>query len=226
MYPSAQKKQSHYLIDGQHVSDRQEDCQDKFKKAYDFQLEIKCLCRVTDESEGVLCYLAKLRNKDGTRYIVKRMPQTGGMHHAECEHYGLSDLLTGKSALGNDVIVEEPDSGITILKINVPLKKQKPSTSSVMSIGGNVSNAQGDSTIRSTQSSLNLIGLMHYFLDATGLTKWSPNMLDEDGKCKRNYGLIRYLIMKQASVCHAKKSCLGSKIFIPPRFHSQRAEEN
>ena len=217
----------HYLVNNnEHVSSASPDYQEKLATAYQIKKPLNCLCKTDEDGVGPLCYIAKIKTqKEGVKYIIKRLPETGEQHAPTCEHYGLPETLSGKALLSKDAIVEDPNTGLTNIKISVPFSKK---LGNAMSMGSGATSLnvgdKGDTTTKIQAAQLNLIGLLHYILDATQLNRWSPNMMGENDKVKRYYGLLYFLVMRTVAKTIAKKQSLADKFFMPQYYHPNKAE--
>lgn len=219
----------HYLINNdEHVSSASPDYQEKLASAYQFKKPLNCLCNTDENGVGPLCYIAKIKTqREGVKYVVKRLPETGEQHAPTCEHYGLPETLSGKALLSKDAIVEDPNTGLTNIKISIPFSKK---LGNPMSMGSGATSLnvgdKGDTTTKIQAAQLNLIGLLHYILDTTQFNRWSPNMKGDNGngRVKRYYGLLYALVMRTVSKTVAKKQSLADKFFMPQYYHPTKAE--
>lgn len=64
-------------------------------------------------------YVAKV----GQQYIVKRMPNTGKLHHMHCDSYEPPEELSGFGQVDGTAIQEDTQTGETTLKFNFSLTK-------------------------------------------------------------------------------------------------------
>ncbi len=69
-----------------------------------------CLCR----EPGVEMYIAKVLGQ----LVIKRMPDSGGNHAPACDSYEPPLQLSGLGQLIGTAIREDPESGITTLKLD------------------------------------------------------------------------------------------------------------
>lgn len=86
---------------------------DVLKQAYEGRERPLCLCTAKRPE----LYIAKIN--DG--YFLKRMPGTGIEHDAECPHFELSPLLSGRGNLEASAITHDLTSNTTLLKLGFPL---------------------------------------------------------------------------------------------------------
>ena len=174
------------------------DFQEILEKWHARHVTPQCMCNVNEDGVGVEIYIAKLTSKDNQpNYVVKRLPETGDKHDPSCSHYELPSTLSGKADLANNAIMEDEETGMVHLKLNLPFQiKKGVGAESLIEAEEAIPNS--DTATRINHSSLNLIGLLHYLIDGTGLAKWSPKMLRDDRSCKRFYGLVRTLLLEQA----------------------------
>lgn len=211
------ERKSTYLINNRLHHEDDTDFQIALSGAYSGQLPIQCVCKVNQDGDGQACYIAKLSSNDQVKFVVKRLPGSGSNHSSACEHYEINELLSGRSGLSKDAIVEDTESGLVNIKLKIPLNKTVRSSSSTQ----NSPNKDVTSAVNAKQSMLSLMGALHYLIESTGLNKWSPNMVG-----KRYYGLIRYLLTKQAGQTITKGERLSRRFFMPPSFTKEKIEEN
>ncbi|HEY1092100.1 MAG TPA: DUF1173 family protein, partial [Burkholderiaceae bacterium] len=84
--------------------------------AYSRRRRPRCLCC----PEGIEMYVARLR--DG--YIVKRMPETGSRHAPDCASFEPPTKLSGLRHLMGTAIKEDPNTGMTTLRLGFSLSKR------------------------------------------------------------------------------------------------------
>jgi hypothetical protein len=156
-----------------------------------------CLCtRLHPEM-----YIAKL----GTRYLLKRMPNTGSAHGAECDSFEPPPELSG---LGEvlPAIEENLDDGTTALKLGFSLTK----------IAGRVApvpSGKEPETAKTTGSKLGLRSTLHYLWEEAGFSRWTPSMAG-----KRSWGVLRKYLLQAAESKRTKGTALNDLIYIPEPF--------
>ena len=120
-----------------------------------------CMCL----GRGVEMYVAKIAGK----FYIKRMPGTGAHHAPVCDSYEEPQELSGLGQVMGTAITENPDDGLTNLKLNFSLTKMgaraKPMPSS----------AESDS-VKTDGNKLTLRGVLHYLWKEAGFHRWSPSM--------------------------------------------------
>lgn len=166
--------------------------------AYPNQCRPRCLCR----PGGVEMYIA--RHTDG--FVVKRMPETGTQHAPHCPSFEAPAGATGRSALLGTAIRENPITGVTALRLGVPMSQlgHRRTTAQVRE-RSQVASSQG--------ARLSLQGLMHYLWDEAGLTRWHPGF-----RGKRSWALVRSRLLKAAESTTANGHPLLSRLYVPEMF--------
>ena len=155
-----------------------------------------CLCA----APAIAMYIACV-NK---RFIVKRMPNSGHLHHPSCESFGLRPEDSGLGQV-QDAIVESPSG-----EIEVSLDFALGANS-----GATVDRSTGtpSAVLTSDRATISLLGLMHLWWDRCEFNVWHPKMEN-----KRFWGLIRGHLMDQAVQTEAKGSKLSARLYLPERF--------
>lgn len=152
---------SAYLIGGQRWTSYDVGFTDELAAAYLERRRPLCLCL----AEGVAMYVARL----GARFIIKRMPGTGILHATDCVSYELPADLSGLQPVIGSAITENPESGITSLKLGFAMSKVGTRAIEFRCDGGGDSMLDG--SIR-----LTLGDLLHYLWDQAELTRWQPGI--------------------------------------------------
>lgn len=161
----------------------------------------RCLCI----DGGVEMYVARLAGS-GDGYIVKRMPETGSQHATDCPSYEPPAELSGLGQVLGSAICEDPQTGLTTLKLDFPLSKH-PGRHQVPP------SATGGDSAASDGTRLSLRGLLHYFWDQAGLTRWHPGF-----EGKRNWATVRRHLLQAAEPMRVGGTGLHARLYVPEPF--------
>lgn len=161
----------------------------------------RCLCI----DGGVEMYVARLAGS-GDGYIVKRMPETGSQHATDCPSYEPPAELSGLGQMLGSAICEDPQTGLTTLKLDFPLSKHPGRHHMPPSATG------GDSAA-SDGTRLSLRGLLHYLWDQAGLTRWHPGF-----EGKRNWATVRRHLLQAAEPMRVGGTGLHTRLYVPEPF--------
>jgi hypothetical protein len=168
-------------------------------RAYIDNKRPRCLCL----APPIEMYIAKLR---GT-FVLKRMPNSGPKHAPSCDHYEAPPELSGLGEVMGHAIVENPDDGLTTLKLDFALSKK----------GGRAPVADTESTqhdsVRTDGNKLSFRGLLHYVWAQAGFDRWAPAM-----EGKRNWYVLRKYLLEAARDKEAKNAPLSEHLFMPEAF--------
>lgn len=164
-----------------------------------------CLCT----GQGIEMYIAKV----GEKYIVKRMPNTGGEHAVDCESFETPLELSGKASL-TESIKEDEESGMTAVKLDFPLTKVTMERSSPIAKGGE------QNTVKTDPNKVGLRSLMHLLYEQAGFNRWSPNM-----QGKRNWYVFRKYVLEGAQSVIVKGEPIAKKLFMPASFRVDDAQQ-
>jgi len=168
-------------------------------RAYAGHRRPRCLCR----PGGVEMYVARL----GDGYIVKRMPETGSSHAADCPSFEPPAEFSGLARALGTAIVENPVSGETSLKLAFPLSRSRGPT-----LQQHHSEAIGGS-VASVGCRLSLRGLLHYLWDQAQLTHWRPGFYG-----KRSWGVVRQHLLRAAEQKVVAGLPLLTRLYVPEPF--------
>lgn len=123
-----------------------------------------CICK----EPGSPMYIARA----GGRYIIKRMPNTGGQHTLECESYEPPEDLSGEADVSGSAIQHLPDGSVN-LKFDFSLTK-----TSGRAPTGNQTEA---SSVKRDTRRLTLRGYLDCLWAEAELNKWRPGMAGKRG---------------------------------------------
>lgn len=151
--------------------------------------------------------------KSNGGFLIKRMPETGPEHSAECESYEPPPELSGLGEVMGHAIKEDIEDGTTALKLDFALTKvpgrapPPPSEAEHESIKGETSKL----TIRS---------LLHFLWDQAHLTHWHPNFGG-----KRSWATVYKQLTRGAQGKYTKGLHLPSTLYVPEPFYLDRKAE-
>lgn len=187
-----------YKIEHTNVSTEDPSFLSQIKSAHSKKIRPKCMCR----SFGVEMYITHYNSN----YIVKRMPNSGHKHDPDCQSFEAPAELSGRGEVEGRAIIEDQNSGITNIKIDVSLSKQgskKPPEPS----------GEPADSVKSQTSKLSLSALMEYLWDEAGLSKWSPAMTG-----KRNWFIVQRELLQAAQAKEVKGKSLADLLLIPEKY--------
>ncbi|OWY41157.1 hypothetical protein CEK28_00040 [Xenophilus sp. AP218F] len=195
----------HYLLGSENLSDGDPSFSAVLASLYSQKQRPLCLCR----TPGVEMYIAKV----GSRFVLKRMPNSGGLHDPECDSYEPPAELSGLGQVMGAAIQEDIEAGITTLKLNFSLAKT-----------GNRAPPQGTAkesdSVKTDGTKLTLRGTLHYLWEQAHFNKWMPGMAG-----KRNWAVVRKYLLQAAANKQAKGGSLTDILYIPEAFNLERKEE-
>jgi len=146
--------------------------------------------------------------------IVKRMPDTGPRHAPTCPSYEPPAELGGLAPLLGQAIVENPDTGTTILRLGFPLSRRpgrpvptpdNPST-------------PGD-TAKTQPRKLTLRGLLHYLWEEARLTHWTPKWTG-----RRSWRVVQSHLLQAASSKATSTNPLPTTLYVPEPFTAEQKD--
>jgi hypothetical protein len=164
----------------------------------------ECGCR----PGGVEMYVARLV---GGWYIIKRMPNSGSQHAPTCPSFELPASLTGRSAYAGTAIVEHQDAE-TELRLGFALHRLTEHDRS-----GRPASGSRPRRTPTNDSSLGLLGLLHYLWDEAGLSRWSPRMAG-----KRTWRIVRWHLTQAGERATTSATPLSQSLWVPEPFQADR----
>ncbi|MBE7190871.1 MAG: DUF1173 domain-containing protein [Gordonia polyisoprenivorans] len=158
---------------------------------------------------GVPMYVARA----GRVFIVKRMPGTGPAHARTCASWTAPEQLSGLGQVQGSAITEDPDSGLTALRLDFSLS-QNAGRAAPAAAGG------ASDTVAADGTKLTLRAMLHYLWDDAGFTSWTPRMAG-----KRSWRVVSWHLRQTARTKTTKGAVLSSRLFVPEPFDPDRKAE-
>lgn len=197
-----------YELNGHMFGANDPDFQLILSHAYEHELRPLCCCKSTQRPE---LYVAKISSRSA--YELRRMPNAGGRHSSDCDHFEPPPGLSGLAQVQGHAIVENQQTQMVELKLDFALAK----------ISGRALPTPKDTpadSVKSDGTKLTLRGLLHYLWHTAGLDKWYPAMAG-----KRTYGTVYKYLSQAAMGKVAKSQSLADLLFIPEPHDSKREAE-
>jgi hypothetical protein len=141
------------------------------------------------------------------------MPNSGGDHAPACDSYEPPPELSGLGQVMGTAIQEDPEEGLTALKLDFSLTKVAGRSAPI------ASGAETDS-VKTDGNKLTLRGTLHYLWEEAGFNRWAPNMAG-----KRSWYVIRKYLMQAAEDKMAKGASLADILYIPESFNAEKKNE-
>ncbi len=193
------RRASNLDIEGVPLAPSSPEFAEAIAQAYSRRRRPRCLCC----PEGIEMYVARL----GDGYIVKRMPETGNRHAPDCPSFEPSAELSGLRHLLGKAIKEDPNTGMTTLRLSFSLSKRPRRIAPTKE-------RPIKSAASSTISRLSLRGLLHYLWDQAELTRWHPGF-----EGRRSWGTVRRQLLQAAIQMATCGESLATRLYVPEPFH-------
>lgn len=161
-----------------------------------------CLCR----DPGVEMYVAH-----HGKYIIKRMPNGGHLHHPSCVSYALAPDDSGLGQANEAVVEHSPDR----IEVRVDFAMSEVEGQAVEREAG-----AGSSVLGATKHKLSIRGLLHRLWEGAEFNVWHPRMRD-----KRSWYVIRKYLLAEAERIEMKGFKLSDRIYIPEPFNEDKRDE-
>ena len=189
-----------YRIGGHEVSSEFSQLEKLLAEVHSNKTRPLCLCR----PKGVAMYIAHT----GTRFIIKRMPNSGILHSPACESFEPPPELSGLGQVMGSAIVENPSSGQLVVKLGFSMAKmpgRKPIEPGEGSTGGG--------GVKTDGTKLTMRGELHLLWEQAGFHRWFPAMAG-----KRNWKVIRSYLLNAAQNQFIQGQALSERLYIPEMF--------
>ncbi|WP_423383567.1 DUF1173 domain-containing protein [Burkholderia sp. LMG 32019] len=194
-----------FEIDGRTFSGDDPGLQGALARVHRSKIRPLCLCI----KPGIPMYVAKVEG----HFLIKRMPDSGASHSADCTSYEPPAQLSGLGEVMGHAIQEDIEDGTTSLRLDFALNK----------IGGRAppapSNSEQDS-IKAETSKLTIRSLLHYLWDEAHLTHWHPAM-----EGKRSWATVHKYLLRAAQGKFTKGLHLPSSLYVPEPYYVDRKHE-
>jgi hypothetical protein len=164
-----------------------------------------CLCTPS----GHEMYVTRL---DGD-FFLKRMPFTGSLHAPDCPSYDPPAEISGVSTVLGSAIREDPDSGLTLLKLDFAISKA--GTRSI-----DPAKALDTDSVATDGARLTLRGLLQYLWDEAELTRWQPEFAG-----KRTWATVRKHLLQASTGKIVRGRRLIDLLYVPEVFAAERRGE-
>ena len=145
--------------------------------------------------------------------LIKRMPGTGSSHAPGCPSYEPPAELSGAAGLAGSAIVENPDTGMTMLRLGFTMTRR--GSQPVPGPGTGPSD-----TAKADTRKLSLRGLLHYLWEEARFNHWTPRWTG-----KRNWRVIHSHLTAIAGTKTTATEPLRNTLFIPEPFQAEQKEE-
>jgi hypothetical protein len=171
--------------------------QDALAAVYETPERPRCMC----VPGGVEMYVAFHH-----RYLAKRMPDTGSMHHPACPSFEPAPQQSGLGELVGDAVVES--EGAVELRVDFAWSRQA---------GGRAPGPRAEGNpgeIEAPPRRMSLRALTHFLFERAGFNRWSPAMAG-----KRSQGVLHKYLLRAAEQVRAKGVALGQRLYVPEQFN-------
>lgn len=173
---------------------------------------VRCLCGGQGEKRLSIHSISAI-----DKFHLARFPDTGAEHAEDCIFWGADPKASGMSTYRRGVI-EELDDGNTKIKLKLGL--QQRSTKAPEDAESSQSEAKA-SNRRPGQTSMSLLGLLHFLWTQAGLNTWSPGP-----NSKRTMGVVHYQLQRIAISTYAGRIKLSQNLVIGAPAEGKQAATN
>lgn len=173
--------------------------------------ELRCGCKGRGPKRLAVKYY-----EGSDSFSLARFSLTGGQHASDCQYYSASPEQSGEGGETTGVIDRRPDGSIKIrLEIAMRERGEVP-------VSAGPGSAPTDRAPSAKQSSMKLLGLLHYLWDEAGLNQWKPAFAG-----KRRVSLSYWWINNAADNVWAGQVKLVDQLLLPAfGAETREAERN
>ena len=193
-----------YFIRGRTYAGSDPSIQDALAGVYESSERPRCMCI----PGGVEMYVAK-----HAEFVVKRMPDTGHLHHATCSSFEPEVGTSGRGELMGEAIIEHSPEQVEI-RTDFPFSrvpgKALPRGEAVFD----------PAEVHAPRKRMSLRALLHYLYERAGFNRWYPAMHG-----RRGQGVLRHHLLMAAKHVLVKGETLEERLYVPEPWSLARKEE-
>jgi len=194
-----------FLVLGNLYGAEDERLQAALSRVYESGPRPRCLCR----EGGVEMYVAR-----HGRFVVKRMPDTGSLHHPGCPSYEPEAAQSGLGELMGDAVLElEP--GQVELRVGFPWTHAL-GTESARNRGERIDPGE----VEAPRRRMSLRAVTHYLFEQAGFNRWVPAMAG-----KRSQTVLQKYLLDAATDISIKGERLAQRLYVPEAFNESTHAE-
>ena len=193
-----------YFIKGRTYSAADPGLQDALAQVYGSPERPRCLC----VSGGIEMYIAR-----HAEYVVKRMPDTGHLHHPTCPSFEPEPGMSGLGELVGEAIIEHSPDQVEVR------------TDFAMSRLPGKAVPRGEAVIdpaevHAPRKRMSLRALLHFLYERAGFNRWYPAM-----EGRRNQGVLHKYLSEAARGVTVKGASLDERLYVPEPFRVELKDE-
>lgn len=193
-----------YFLKGRTYPAADPGLQDALAQVYGSPERPRCLC----VSGGIEMYIAR-----HAEYIVKRMPDTGHLHHPTCPSFEPEPGMSGLGELVGEAIIEHSPDQVEVR------------TDFAMSRLPGKAVPRGDAVIdpaevHAPRKRMSLRALLHFLFERAGFNRWYPAM-----EGRRNQGVLHKYLCEAARGVTVKGASLDERLYVPEPFRVELKDE-
>ncbi len=193
-----------YFIKGQTYTCADPQLQEALSRVYGASERPRCMC----VPGGIEMYIAKHAD-----YVVKRMPDTGRLHHPTCPSFEPKPGTSGLSELIGEAIIEHSPDQVEVrtdFAISRIPGKAMPGGAAL----------PDPAEIRAPRKRMSLRALLHFLYERAGFNRWYPAM-----EGRRNQGVLHKYLLQASRGVVLKGAMLDERLYVPEPFRSEFKEE-
>lgn len=193
-----------YFIKGRTYPAADPGLQDALAHVYGSPERPRCLC----VSGGIEMYIAR-----HAEYIVKRMPDTGHLHHPTCPSFEPEPGMSGLGELVGEAIIEHAPDQVEVR------------TDFAMSRLPGKAVPRGEAVIdpaevHAPRKRMSLRALLHFLYERAGFNRWYPAM-----EGRRNQSVLHKYLSEAARGVTLKGASLDERLYVPEPFKVELKDE-
>lgn len=193
----------HFLIDAHSYAESDPRLEGALAAAYDTSQRPRCQC----VPDGVEMYIARHR-----AFVIKRMPDTGHLHHPACPSFEPESCQSGLGELLGQAVIERAPDAVE-LHVDFPMERSPGRV-----VARREPHPPGE--VRVQRKRMSLRALTHYLFERAGFNRWTPAMAG-----KRGQGVIHKYLSEAALGIRLKGQPLSDRLYVPEPFQQATQAE-
>lgn len=206
-------------VNGHLVEPRSDEGQRLLHQARGEQERPHCPCKTDHPDGGIPLYIALINDK----CYVKRMPNTGDEHDAQCEFYEVSPVLSGRGRFENSAIQHDVSQDTTTVRLDFPLVGRGGDFKAAREAedAATTKTPSASRVTRRQPDGLSLLAYLHLLYDDAHLNRFWPKM-----RGKRFYAVVARELDKAALPTRTHRSTMRDLVLVPRYLPGQDTDAN
>ena len=196
-----------YLIENLAADSEGTDFQSRLADAHQRRVRPLCACRLEGDKLAMAIAHVQIRGED--RYIIRRLPETGHDHAADCRHHEEPEGISGLRQVRGTAIQHDEDQDTWRLRLDFPLGQRERRLAGINPDPDHAGNPP-----RPKLGRLRPLGLLHHLWEGADLTRMNGAIQNH-----RTWNVVRSRLLAFAARQHTSTRDIARLVFIPQTFN-------